>query len=187
MIEAVMADQASPPPARGRSASDARRVGVADAPRFNRTAAKTARARALRLEATDAERRLWMRLRGRGVDGATFRRQHPAGPYVLDFFCPALRLAVEIDGGQHGEARQAARDHRRTVWLQERGVTVLRFWNNDVTQNLSGVIETIAAQVAALRAAGLSSTRRWRADLPLQGEVTPINPPLQARDAECPS
>jgi len=110
--------------------------------------------------------RLWQKLRNLQL-GVDFRRQHPAGNFYLDFYAPALRLAVELDGGQHAEQMDA--DQRRTRWLEERGVTVLRFWNSDVSQNLSGVLETIAAEVAALQASGMTPTRRWRADLPLSG------------------
>jgi very-short-patch-repair endonuclease len=79
---------------------------------------------------------LWQKLRNRQL-GADFRRQHPAGSFVLDFYCcPALRLAIELDGGQHADAHHAAKDKQRDGWLNERGVTMLRFWNSDITQNL---------------------------------------------------
>jgi very-short-patch-repair endonuclease len=138
-------------------------VGVS---RFNRTKLKTERARHLRRDSTDVEMRLWQRLRNCQL-GVDFRRQHPAGNFFLDFYAPALRLAVELDGGQHAEQMDA--DRRRTRWLEQRGVTVLRFWNSDVSQNLPGVLETIAAKIAALQDAGVTPTRRWRADLPLSG------------------
>jgi very-short-patch-repair endonuclease len=138
-------------------------VGVS---RFNRTRPKTERARVLRRDSTDVEMLLWQRLRNRQL-GVDFRRQHPAGNFFLDFYAPALRLAVELDGGQHTEQMDA--DRRRTRWLEERGVTVPRFWNSDVSQNLLGVLETIAAKIAALQDAGVTPTRRWRADLPLSG------------------
>jgi very-short-patch-repair endonuclease len=154
-----------PPPARGRVG-----VGVTGGPvkvaridggsRFNRTALKTERARRLRRDATDVERRLWQKLRGAQIDGASFRRQHPAGNYILDFYCAALRLAIELDGGQHATA--AGRDRMRDEWLSQRGVTVLRFWNSDITQNLSGVLEVIAVKVSELKAQGANSTSRWR-------------------------
>jgi very-short-patch-repair endonuclease len=155
----------SPPPERGRSASEASRVGV----RFNRTPTKTEKARRLRGEPTIVETRLWAKLRGAQVDGPSFRRQHPAGPYVLDFYCPELRLAVELDGGQHNFDRHALRDRRRDNWLAERGVRTLRFWNVDVVQNLSGVLAVIAATAAERAAKQKTPTRRWRADLPLSG------------------
>src|SRR5262249_7534924 len=91
-------------------------------------------ARRLRRSVTVVERLLWRRLRDRQLDGHKFRRQHPLGPYVLDFFCEARKLVIEIDGGQHAD--QVQHDERRTRWLEERGCRVIRFWNNDVTGNL---------------------------------------------------
>src|SRR5512139_1611588 len=106
---------ALPPPERGVG------VGVEGSSRFDRTLTKTARARGLRRNTTDVERRLWHRLGNAQIDGASFRRQHPAGRYVLDFYCPALQLAVELDGGQHERAPHA--DRQRDEWLKRRGVT----------------------------------------------------------------
>jgi very-short-patch-repair endonuclease len=126
----------------------------------------------LRRDSTDVEMRLWQKLRNRQL-GADFRRQHPTGPFVLDFYCPALRLAIELDGGQHTEAKHEARDARRDRWLNECGVTVMRFWNSDITQNIAGVLEVIALKVGELQAAKLTPTRRWRADLPLSGGGAP--------------
>jgi very-short-patch-repair endonuclease len=148
---------------------EAHRVGVTPLPKYNRTEEKTARARELRREATEVEARLWSRLRGGRLDGLSFRRQHPAGAYVLDFYSPQLRLSIELDGSQHGERDQQVRDERRSAWLRDRGVTELRFWNNDVTQNLAGVLEAIQSAANELRAFGVTPTRRWRADLPLSG------------------
>ena len=135
-------------------------MGVEGASRFDRTAIKTARARRLRRDGTYVERRLWHKLRNAQIDGASFRRQHPTGRYILDFYCSALQLAVEVDGGQHAQAE--SRDRQRDEWLRQRGVTVLRFWNSDVTENLSGVIEVIAAKILELKSEGLTPTRRWR-------------------------
>jgi very-short-patch-repair endonuclease len=94
--------------------------------RFNRTIAKTSWARRLRQNAPEAEARLWYYLRNRHL-GVDFRRHHPAGRYVLDFYCPALRLAIEVDGGQYASTRVAKRDQMRTRWLAERGVTSCGF------------------------------------------------------------
>jgi very-short-patch-repair endonuclease len=135
-------------------------VGLARGSRFNRTKLKTEHARRLRVDATDVERRLWQRLRSAQIDGASFRRQHPAGRYILDFYCAALHLAIELDGGQHAQATQ--QDRLRDEWLAQRGVTVLRFWNSDVTENLNGVLEVIALKVAELKSQAASHTRRWR-------------------------
>src|SRR4051812_36327799 len=92
-----------PPPERGRSASDSEPGGGQSMSRFNRTREKTEIARKLRRNETDVERRLWHRLRSGQICDVHFRRQHPAGRYILDFYCPALALAVELDGGQHAE------------------------------------------------------------------------------------
>ena len=156
-----------PPLEKGRSASAASRVGIKGS-RFDLTKMKTARARQLRRNSTDVEMRVWQKLRNRQL-GVDFRRQHPAGSYILDFYAPAIRLAIELDGGQHNEGVVAARDHVRTRWLEGRGVTMLRFWNSDIAQNLPGVLEVIAAEVAELQSSGMTPTRRWRADLPLSG------------------
>ena len=99
--------------------------------------------RILRREATDAERALWALLRSRQLDGYKFRRQHPAHPYILDFYCAEARLAVEVDGGQHYAADGLASDAERTVYLEALGVLVLRFSNRDVLTNAEGVLEAI--------------------------------------------
>jgi very-short-patch-repair endonuclease len=135
--------------------------------RFSRTAIKTAHARKLRRAATAVETRLWHRLRNAQIEGASFRRQHPAGQYVLDFYCPEIRLAIELDGGQHAQGRALQHDYQRDEWFADRGVITLRFWNSDITENLPGVLEMIAAKIIELRTGGMTPTRRWRADLPL--------------------
>jgi very-short-patch-repair endonuclease len=99
------------------------------------------RARRLRKNLTDAERRLWSKLRRRQLDGFRFRRQAPLGIYFVDFLCLEERLIIEVDGGQH--AIEQAADGKRTTWLDGEGFRVLRFWNNDVLANTDGVIETI--------------------------------------------
>ena len=92
---------------------------------------------------TNAEVRLWQRLRGEQLEGYRFRRQVPLGPYVADFACLKARLVIEVDGGQHGE--EVERDERRTAWLGGRDFRVLRFWNIDVLQQTDGVLESIRA------------------------------------------
>jgi len=98
------------------------------------------RARELREEMTDAERRLWSRLRARGA-GGKFRRQVPIGRFVADFACVEARLIVEIDGGQHAPAADAS----RTRVLESMGWRMLRFWNDEVLRNTEGVLLVIAA------------------------------------------
>ncbi|WJR81855.1 endonuclease domain-containing protein [Bradyrhizobium sp. NP1] len=95
---------------------------------------------------TNAESRLWQSLRRDQLNGLHFRRQHPIGPFTLDFYCPSLRLAVEVDGGQHAEQRRFA-DERRTRWLAERNIAVVRYWNNDIHENLQGVLADLVAQL----------------------------------------
>src|SRR5258708_39876749 len=94
----------------------------------------------LRQNATDAERRLWSALRDRRLQGYKFRRQHPIGPFVVDFACTKHRLVIEADGGQHNESLS---DARRTAWLESQGWHVIRFWNNDVLGNTEGVVITV--------------------------------------------
>ncbi|MHA6723888.1 endonuclease domain-containing protein [Sphingomonas sp. RS2018] len=98
-------------------------------------------ARRLRRDATECEARIWLAVRNRRLAGHKFRRQATIGPYVADFLCVEQRLVVEIDGGQHGDERDAA----RTAWLEARGFRVLRFWNTDVIDNINGVLATIVA------------------------------------------
>ena len=100
-------------------------------------------ARKLRKEHSDAEQLLWGLLRNRRLDGFKFRRQHPVKPYVLDLYCHEVRLGIELDGGQHGLPDQEARDDKRTAFLAQRGIRILRFWNNDVFKNTEGVLKTI--------------------------------------------
>ncbi|HEY3806875.1 MAG TPA: DUF559 domain-containing protein [Kofleriaceae bacterium] len=97
-------------------------------------------ARTLRSRLTDAETKLWSRLRRKQVDGRRFRRQVPIDGYIADFVCLQARLIIEVDGGQHAGSK---RDATRTAYLESQGFDVLRFWNNDVLQNIDGVLETI--------------------------------------------
>jgi very-short-patch-repair endonuclease len=143
-------------------------VGVKQPSRYDRNDLKTLKARGLRRNFTDVEMKVWQKLRNHQL-GVDFRRQHPAGHYVLDFYAPTVRLAVELDGGQHAQTATVAGDRLRTRWFEERGVTMLRFWNSDVVANLPGVLEVLAAKAAELQSSGMTPTRRWRADLPLSG------------------
>lgn len=103
------------------------------------------RARRLRRDATDAERRLWAALRDRRLRDYRFRRQHPVGNFIVDFVCTRHRLIVEADGGQHAENEA---DRRRTAWLEGEGWRVLRFWNNDILANTEGVIQAILRELS---------------------------------------
>lgn len=112
-----------------------------------------AQARKLRGEMTDAERRLWYRLRAHRFGGYKFKRQVPIGSYVVDFVCLNLGIVVEVDGGQHAES---SRDRKRDVWLKDRGFLVLRFWNNDVLRNTNAVLEKIMEALLEREARPLS-------------------------------
>ena len=95
--------------------------------------------RTLRNGATPQEIILWARLRKSQV-GAKFRRQESIGHYVVDFYCPNKKLIIEIDGSQHKDEKQKIYDRERTVYLRRLGFKVLRFWNNDINNNISGVM-----------------------------------------------
>ncbi len=105
------------------------------------------RARELRRVATEAEKALWEELRDRKLGGFKFRRQVPVGAFVLDLYCAQSRLAVEVDGGGHAEAQQAAYDDERTQLLARRGIRLLRFWNDDVMRHREAVLERILREL----------------------------------------
>ena len=107
---------------------------------------KTQQARRLRRDSTDAELKLWDRLRSRLLHGHKFVRQTPIGPCIVDFVCRDRWLVVEVDGSQHADNPS---DVQRDQWLMDRGYRVLRFWNNEVLQNIDGVLEKIAATLSA--------------------------------------
>ena len=115
----------------------------------------TARARALRNNATDAERVLWQAISARKVSGIRFNRQVPVGPFICDFVARSIGLVIEVDGGQHEDAVDA----ERTRYIEAQGFRVIRFWNNDVLGNLDGVIEDIMRVVADMPAPNPSRKR----------------------------
>ena len=100
-------------------------------------------ARMLRAQSTDAERKLWGRLRGQQILGVKFRRQAPIGRYIVDFVSLSLRIIIELDGGQHAVFPQHQRDAARDRWFEEQGFLVLRFWNTDVLLNMDGVLSRV--------------------------------------------
>ncbi len=116
-----------------------------------------AHARELRTNATDAENLLWQLLRRNQILDFGFRRQHPLGSYILDFYCHEAKLAIELDGGQHAEDVQLKHDEKRSEWLKEQGITVLRFWNNEVLTNTEGVLQTVFDWLSAHRPTSKSS------------------------------
>jgi very-short-patch-repair endonuclease len=157
-----------PPPLRGRSDREAVREGGG---RFANhrliPERRRERAKALRRDMTEAEKRVWYFLRAHQFRGTSFRRQTPVGPFIVDFVSHQLRLVIELDGGQHTESkRDAGRDRR----LNSKGYRVVRFWNSDVLKNTDGVLEVIADAVSRAR----PPSRRSRVksaigDLPLKG------------------
>jgi very-short-patch-repair endonuclease len=100
---------------------------------------------------TDAERKLWWHLRRLPKSGSHWRRQATIGLYFADFAEHDLRIVIELDGGQHAEQRQAVRDSTRTTYLNGQGYRVLRFWNNDVLNNLETVLAAICAAIEEKR------------------------------------
>jgi len=101
------------------------------------------RARILRRALTPPEARLWIHLRRRSLDGLKFRRQHPVGVYVLDFYCAEAMLAVEVDGESHADRFEY--DAQRTRWLESQGIYVIRFSAESVRVNLGAVLDVIAS------------------------------------------
>ena len=104
-------------------------------------------ARKLRRKMTEAETRLWLCLRGSGLEGAKFVRQFPIGPHVADFACRSARLVVELDGGQH----RADLDAPRTASIEAHGYRVIRYWNNHVPANTQVVLEAIRQELLIAR------------------------------------
>jgi very-short-patch-repair endonuclease len=121
------------------------------------------RARSLRHNATQAEAKLWSRLR-RDQLGVKFRRQQFIGPYVVDFFCSPCRLIIEADGGQHNITVDAKRD----LFLKNEGYTVLHYWNHEILGNIDGVLQDIVSHIQILKP---PPGDRWSPTSPLKGEV----------------
>ena len=105
-------------------------------------------ARTLRRTMTDAEQLLWHCLRRKQLGGFRFRRQHPFERFVLDFYCCEVKLAIELDGGQHNEPEAQVRDKVRSELLACNGIEVVRFWNNEVFANIEGVLQRIHDELA---------------------------------------
>ncbi len=103
---------------------------------------------------TDAELKLWNEIRAHRLMGLGFKRQVPIGPYIVDFACPSHRLIVEVDGSQHGEVENQAKDAVRSSYLEGRGWTVLRFWNDDILRDIDGVCQHVVIAAGAGSTAG---------------------------------
>ena len=116
-------------------------------------------ARSLRKQQPDAEQLMWLMLRNRRFLNWKFKRQHSFPPYILDFFCEDLKLAVELDGGQHNEVAGQAKDEGRSIYLRSRGIEIARYWNNDVLQNLDAVLEDLMARCVQRASPSPGATR----------------------------
>ena len=123
------------------------------------TKTTVAKARALRRIMTKPEAALWQVLRA-GPAGLKFRRQHPVGPFVLDFYCPSAGLAVEADGASHDMGANPSRDERRDEWLHARGFTVMRFSAADVLTNMEAVVRHVVEACASLSSLSRSDGER---------------------------
>lgn len=101
------------------------------------------KSRQLRKNMTSQERKLWNIIRERRFFGYRFRRQFPISSYIVDFVCREKRIIIEIDGGQHNEIQNIEYDNKRTEFLKSEGFQVIRFWNNDVDNNMDGIYERL--------------------------------------------
>jgi very-short-patch-repair endonuclease len=106
---------------------------------------RTNRARSLRSTSTSAEDRLWSYLRNRQLGGLKFVRQAPMGPYFADFLCRERKMIVEVDGGTHSSGVEIARDAARASYLEARGYRIFRVHNDEVAENVDGVLDTLLA------------------------------------------
>ena len=143
----------------------------------NRNDARVVRARQLRRAMTNAERKLWWHLRRLPNENAHFRRQATIGQYYADFACHHHRLVIEVDGGGHAGDQQIAADAKRTAFLNARGYRVLRFWNNEIFNQIDGVMSTIyhALNDAAAKGEG----ELGASVVPPPGAATRRHPPRQ--------
>jgi len=107
------------------------------------------RARQLRRLQTKPEYYLWQKLRNRQLEGVKFRRQVPIGNYIVDFVCFENKIIVEVDGGQHNRKTNKLYDNKRTLFLEYQGYIVLRFWNNEILENIDGVVNVIRARIVS--------------------------------------
>ena len=151
----------SPPAGGGSTRGERKKFGKeADSTR-NRKAMN--RAEVLRKNPTDAEKKLWHQLRGGQLQGIKFRRQQSIGPYIVDFVAMNEKCIIELDGGQH--ATRTDHDVQRTTFLNHAGYRVMRYWNNDVLENIAGVLADIATAVGVSRAPSPTPSRKREGNL----------------------
>lgn len=122
----------------------------------------------LRRGLTEEERILWAELRKHRLGGFRFRRQHPIGPYIVDFACLDRRLIVEVDGLQHGFEQNREREQRRTRFLEGAGYRVFRVWNGEIRENVVGVCDSLAAELEESPVRG-RSRRQAHLSTPVRG------------------
>lgn len=108
------------------------------------------RRRDLRHNQTEAEKALWMQLRNKQFYGMKFFRQYSVGPYILDFYCPNMKLAVELDGGQHNQCESKEYDAVRSEYLKAQGIEVIRFWNHEVLLDMESILSELGLKVTPL-------------------------------------
>ncbi len=118
------------------------------------TPIRRAAAKRLRANTTPHERMLWRAIKDLPLEGSHFRRQAPIGPYIVDFLLPARRLIIELDGGHHNDEDTAERDRERQGWLEKEGYRVVRFWNSEITSDLTAVLERIYVELYGSGEAG---------------------------------
>lgn len=118
------------------------------------------RRRELRRNQTDAEKVFWSQVRNRQFNGMRFFRQYSLGPYILDFYCPTVKLAVELDGGQHNQSKNREYDTFRSEYLKAHGIEVIRFWDNEVLLDIQSVLNKLFLKVTPL-----SSPLRLRGEI----------------------
>jgi very-short-patch-repair endonuclease len=109
------------------------------------------RRRELRRNQTNAEMALWAKVRNKQFFGMRFFRQYSIGPYILDFYCPTVKLAVELDGGQHNQSDNREYDAARSEYLKAQGIDVMRFWDNEVLLDVQSVLSKLALKVTPPR------------------------------------
>ncbi|MBM4136859.1 MAG: DUF559 domain-containing protein [Nitrospira sp.] len=108
------------------------------------------RRRELRRNQTEAEKTFWAHVRNKQFYRMRFFRQYSIGPYILDFYCPTLKLAVELDGGQHIENENREYDAVRSEYLKAQGIEVMRFWNHEILIDISSILTKLAERVTPL-------------------------------------
>ncbi|MCC6347695.1 MAG: endonuclease domain-containing protein [Nitrospirales bacterium] len=108
----------------------------------------------LRRNQTDAEKAFWTKVRNREFYGMRFFRQYSVGPYILDFYCPEIQLAVELDGGQHNQSTNREQDTVRTAYLKAEGIQIVRFWNHEVLLDMEGVLTKLTQEIPPLKVRG---------------------------------